>query len=479
VGLFFVIKIKPHAHFELIECGTFSNLYLNSISVNFNVRMALISILGGGESGVGAALLAKSKGFEVFLSDAGVLKENYQQTLRENEIEFETGEHTLDRILNSTEIIISPGIPEKTDIVKAIKAKGISLVSEIEFAARYTKAKIVAITGSNGKTTTTLLTYHFLKSAGLKVGLAGNIGQSFAKQVMQDQHDIYVLEISSFQLDRCFEFKPDVAVLLNITPDHLDRYEYKFENYIASKFRIFQNATAETPCIFWSDDEVVQANLNKLPSTAQRRRVSFHEPADAYISSEKIHFDGAELVLADAPLKGPHNAINMAVALLAAHEVGVSFTQLLKSLPFFENAPHRLESCGISKGVEYINDSKATNVDAVYYALNSYQQPLILLMGGVDKGNDYAVLDALVTKKVKGLICLGTDNSKLEAHFRELVPQLFATDSLEDAVKKAQEWAIAGDVVLLSPACASFDLFKNYEDRGDQFKATVKRLIHG
>jgi len=441
--------------------------------------MALISILGGGESGVGAALLAKSKGFEVFLSDAGILKPTYQDTLRENQIEFETGGHSIDRILGSQEIIISPGIPEKTDIVKAIKAKGISLVSEIEFAARYTKAKLVAITGSNGKTTTTLLTYHFLKSAGLKVGLAGNIGQSFAKQVMEDQHDIYVLEISSFQLDRCFEFKPDVAVLLNITPDHLDRYEYKFENYIASKFRIFQNANAHTPCIFWTDDEVITANLNKFPSSAALKRVSFNGPADAYITSDKIQFDGATLLLADAPLKGPHNAINMSVAMLAAHEAGVSFAQILASLPFFENAPHRLESCGKWKGVEFINDSKATNVDAVFYALNSYKQPLILIMGGVDKGNEYEVLDPLVKDKVKGLICLGTDNEKLETHFGSIVPQLFATDSLEDAVLKSMDWATEGDVVLLSPACASFDLFKNYEDRGDQFKQTVKRLTHG
>jgi UDP-N-acetylmuramoylalanine--D-glutamate ligase len=441
--------------------------------------MALISILGGGESGVGAALLAKSKGFAVFLSDAGALKENYQQTLRDNEIEFETGGHSLERILGSQEIIISPGIPEKTDIVKAIKAKGISLVSEIEFAARYTKAKIVAITGSNGKTTTTLLTYHFLQSAGLKVGLAGNIGQSFAKQVMEDQHDVYVLEISSFQLDRCFQFKPDVAVLLNITPDHLDRYEYKFENYIASKFRIFQNADAKTSCVFWADDEVIQSNLAKIPASTTFKTVSFQQKAHAYITAEKIQFDGAELLLADAPLKGPHNAINMAVAIVAAHEAGVAYTQILQSLPLFENAPHRLEPCGVWNGVEFINDSKATNVDAVFYALNSYKQPLILMMGGVDKGNEYEVLDPLVKEKVKGLICLGTDNTKLEQHFGPIVPQLFATDSLEDAVLKAKEWAVDGDVVLLSPACASFDLFKNYEDRGDQFKNTVKRLIHG
>ena len=441
--------------------------------------MALISILGGGESGVGAALLAKSKGFDVFLSDAGALKENYQQTLRENEIEFETGGHSVDRLLSSAEIIISPGIPEKTDIVKAIKAKGISLISEIEFAARYTKAKIVAITGSNGKTTTTLLTYHFLKSAGLNVGLAGNIGQSFAKQVMEDQHDVYVLEISSFQLDRCFQFKPDVAVLLNITPDHLDRYEYKFENYIASKFRVFQNADESTSCVFWADDEVLKTNLTKIAASARLKTVSFKTKADAHISADSIEFDGATLALADAPLKGPHNAINMAVAMLAAHEAGVAYEQILKSLPFFENAPHRLESCGKWDGVEFINDSKATNVDAVYYALNSYKQPLILIMGGVDKGNEYDVLDPLVKEKVKGLICLGADNSTLESHFGGIVPQIFSTRVIERAILKAKEWATSGDVVLLSPACASFDLFKNYEDRGDQFKNIVKQQIHG
>lgn len=441
--------------------------------------MALISILGGGESGVGAALLAKSKGFDVFLSDAGALKENYQQTLRENEIEFETGAHSVDRLLSSAEIIISPGIPEKTDIVKAIKAKGISLISEIEFAARYTKAKIVAITGSNGKTTTTLLTYHFLKSAGLNVGLAGNIGQSFAKQVMEDQHDVYVLEISSFQLDRCFQFKPDVAVLLNITPDHLDRYEYKFENYIASKFRVFQNADESTSCVFWADDEVLKTNLTKIAASAHLKTVSFKTKADAHISADSIEFDGATLALADAPLKGPHNAINMAVAMLAAHEAGVAYAQILKSLPFFENAPHRLESCGKWDGVEFINDSKATNVDAVYYALNSYKQPLILIMGGVDKGNEYDVLDPLVKEKVKGLICLGDDNSTLESHFGGIVPQIFSTRVIERAILKAKEWATSGDVVLLSPACASFDLFKNYEDRGDQFKNIVKQQIHG
>lgn len=441
--------------------------------------MALISILGGGESGVGAALLAKSKGFDVFLSDAGALKENYQQTLRENEIEYETGAHSVDRLLSSAEIIISPGIPEKTDIVKAIKAKGISLISEIEFAARYTKAKIVAITGSNGKTTTTLLTYHFLKSAGLNVGLAGNIGQSFAKQVMEDQHDVYVLEISSFQLDRCFQFKPDVAVLLNITPDHLDRYEYKFENYIASKFRVFQNADESTSCVFWADDEVLKSNLTKIAASAHLKTVSFKTKADAHISADSIEFDGATLALADAPLKGPHNAINMAVAMLAAHEAGVAYAQILKSLPFFENAPHRLESCGKWDGVEFINDSKATNVDAVYYALNSYKQPLILIMGGVDKGNEYDVLDPLVKEKVKGLICLGDDNSTLESHFGGIVPQIFSTRVIERAILKAKEWATSGDVVLLSPACASFDLFKNYEDRGDQFKNIVKQQIHG
>lgn len=441
--------------------------------------MAKIAILGGGESGVGAALLAQSKGFEVFLSDSGILKDEYQLTLTNNNIPFESGQHTLSKILDANEIIISPGIPEKADIVKEIKKLNISLVSEIEFASRYTSAKIIAITGSNGKTTTTLLTYHLLKEAGLKVGLAGNIGQSFAKQVLDNQMDYFVIEISSFQLDRCFKFKPDVSILLNITPDHLDRYEYKFENYIQSKLRIFQNASDESQNIIWEDDEVLISHKNQLPSK-NLQTISFkNKNATAFIQDQQIEYSGNwSLNKKDSPIKGPHNAINLSAAILAAQAVGISREQILKALPTFINAEHRLEPCGIWNGVEFINDSKATNVDAVFYALNSFEKGIILIIGGVDKGNDYSVLDDLVRKRVKGIVCLGTDNEKLIAHFGPKISTIISTNSLKEAVETSAKWAIEGDTILLSPACASFDLFKNYEDRGKQFKETVKNFIH-
>jgi len=441
--------------------------------------MSKIIVLGGGESGVGAALLAKSKGFDVFLSDQGALKESFKKTLLDHQIRFEEGQHTLEEILSAQEVIISPGIPEKNEVVKKIKEKNISLVSEIEFAVRYTSAKIIAITGSNGKTTTTLLTFHLLKEAGFSVGLAGNIGQSFAKQVLENKHDHYVLEISSFQLDRCFLFKPDVAVLLNITPDHLDRYDYKFENYTASKFRIFQQAELGKTSIFWEDDEVIQANKRLIPASNFRTISSKNKNSDAYISQDKISLSTGEIDLKSAPIQGPHNAINMSAAILAAQAVGISLEKIKELLPSFHNAPHRLEPCGLSNGVQFINDSKATNVDAVFYALNSFNQPIILILGGVDKGNEYEVLDKLVKKKVKGLICLGKDNEKLMTHFSDLCEAIFPTDDLQIAVQKALEWGHEGDVVLLSPACASFDLFKNYEDRGDQFKHIVSQLTHG
>ena len=442
--------------------------------------MAQIVILGGGESGVGAARLAQAKGHQVFLSDQGELKAAYQNELNEYQIPFETGQHTLERILAADEIIISPGIPEKSEIVQAIKKKGISLISEIEFAARYTDAKLIAITGSNGKTTTTLLTYHLLKEAGYQVGLAGNIGHSFAKQVMEQSFDWYVLEISSFQLDRCFEFSPDIAVLVNITPDHLDRYDYKFENYIHSKFRIFQNAKAANTCIYWGDDEVIQQYKSLIPSHTQIQEIHF-SPAQgsATITEEEIIFEDGSIQRATAPIQGPHNAMNMSAAILAAKSAGVAWDSIVKHLPSFQNAPHRLEPCGNWQGVQFINDSKATNVDAVYYALNSFTKPIILIIGGVDKGNDYSVLDELVKNRVKGIVCLGTDNSKLETHFGKSVALFAQTNQLENAIKQAMDWAKSGDIILLSPACASFDLFKNYEDRGDQFKATVKHLIHG
>jgi UDP-N-acetylmuramoylalanine--D-glutamate ligase len=442
--------------------------------------MAQIVILGGGESGVGAALLAQAQGDQVFLSDQGELKAAYQSELSQHQIPFESGQHTLERILQADEIIISPGIPEKSAIVQAIKKQGISLVSEIEYAARFTDAKIIAITGSNGKTTTTLLTYHLLKETGYHVGLAGNIGQSFAKQVLEKSFDWYVLEISSFQLDRCFQFAPDIAVLVNITPDHLDRYEYKFENYIHSKFRIFQNADASTDCIYWGDDEVIQQYKSLIPATAKKQEIHF-APAtgSATITPDEIIFEAGPIQRASAPIQGPHNAMNMSAAILAATSAGVTWEDIIKHLPSFQNAPHRLEPCGMWNGVQFINDSKATNVDAVYYALNSFNKPIILIIGGVDKGNEYAVLDTLVKDKVKGMVCLGTDNTKLVNHFGQTTKYFAQTDQLETAISQAMAWANEGDIIMLSPACASFDLFKNYEDRGEQFKATVKKLTHG
>lgn len=441
--------------------------------------MSKIVVLGGGESGVGAALLALSKGFQVFLSDSGILKEEYQQILQANHIEFEISNHSIDKILDADEIIISPGIPEKSEIVKAIKAADISLISEIEFASRYTNAKIIAITGSNGKTTTTLLTYHLLKEAGFKVGLAGNIGKSFAKQVMEDEMDYYVIEISSFQLDRCFQFKPDVAILLNITPDHLDRYEYKFENYIQSKLRIFQNADSNTTCITWAEDEVL-TNYRHLIAAGRHQLISFKDKSTcAFISDQEIQFhERWKVKRSELPIKGPHNAINLSAAVLAAEAVGIAPELIKKSLETFINAEHRLESCGKWNGIEFINDSKATNVDAVFYALNSFKRGIILIIGGVDKGNDYAVLDQLVQEKVRGIVCLGTDNEKLLQHFGKKVPHILSTQSLKEAIETSVKWAEKGDTILLSPACASFDLFKNYEDRGKQFKQSVKDFIN-
>jgi UDP-N-acetylmuramoylalanine--D-glutamate ligase len=443
--------------------------------------MLKIIVLGGGESGVGAALLAKNKGFEVLLSDQGFLNETYKNTLIQAEIPFEEGGHTLDQILDADEVIISPGIPEKNPIVQAIKKAQIPLISEIEFAARYTQAKIIAITGSNGKTTTTLLTYHFLKKAGLKVGLAGNIGQSFAKQVMENEHDYYVLEISSFQLDRCFSFAPDVAVLINISPDHLDRYEYKFENYIQSKMRIFQNAKENSTCIYWEDDQVILKNIGFISKSSHHQTISLtNSKANAHIIEERIVINQQlEIDLSNAPLKGPHNAINMSAAILAAKSIGIDDKTIIQAIPSFVNAEHRLENCGNWNGIQFINDSKATNVDAVYFALNSFKQPIILIIGGVDKGNDYTVLDDLVRKNVKAIICLGVDNQKLMDHFSSICPQIYATDQLESAVQKSIDWAQAQDIVLLSPACASFDLFKNYEDRGKKFKEAIKKLTNG
>jgi UDP-N-acetylmuramoylalanine--D-glutamate ligase len=446
--------------------------------------MKKIVILGGGESGVGAALLAKAKGFEVFLSDKAMLSDKYKETLSQNNIPFEEGEHTEAKILDASEVIKSPGIPDKVELIKKLHSLRIPVISEIEFASRYTKAKIIAITGSNGKTTTTLLTYHILKNAGLNVGLAGNIGESFAKQVIEDNFDYFVLELSSFQLDNCFNFKADVAILLNITPDHLDRYNYEFQNYIESKFRVLQNMTSSDDFIYYQESEALMGELSKRTDLkVNRLPVSLIEKIEqgGSLQNDTLHVQYQEqffdFPLSELPIKGSHNAINAMCAVLACKSLGLDNDQITAGLKSFQSVEHRLEPCGEIKGVKYINDSKATNVDSVFYALGSYNDSIILIMGGVDKGNDYRQIEQLVEQKVKALICMGKDNSKLVEFFGKKVPMIFTVDSMQKAVQLSADLGTEGDVVLLSPACASFDLFKNYEDRGRQFKVAVAGLI--
>ncbi len=445
--------------------------------------MKKIVILGGGESGVGAALLAKAKGFEVFLSDKGLLSDKYKEILSQNNILFEEGEHTEYKILDANEVIKSPGIPDKVELIKKLQSLKIPVISEIEFASRYTKAKIIAITGSNGKTTTTLLTYHILKNAGLNVGLAGNVGESFAKQVIEDTFDYFVLELSSFQLDNCFNFKADVAILLNITPDHLDRYNYDFQNYIESKFRILQNMTSADDFIYYQESEALMGELAKRTDlTVNFLPISSIEKVEqgGSLMNNIIHCqykqNSFDFPISELPIKGSHNAINAMCAILVCKSLELAHEQIMTGLKSFQSVEHRLEPCGEIKGVRYINDSKATNVDSVFYALGSYDEPIILIMGGVDKGNDYRQIEQLVNQKVKALICMGKDNSKLVEFFGKKVPMIFTVDSMQKAVQLSSDLGTEGDVVLLSPACASFDLFKNYEDRGRQFKTAVAEL---
>ena len=442
-----------------------------------------VVILGGGESGVGAAILAKSKGFAVFLSDKAILQDRYRDVLVRENIEFEHGNHTDKRVLDADLVVKSPGIPDKAPLVAELYKKGIQVVSEIEFASWYTSARLIGITGSNGKTTTTLLTYHILKSAGLRVGLAGNIGESFAWQVAEKQFDYYVLEISSFQLDNIQHFRPDIAVLLNITPDHLDRYEYNFQNYINSKFNIIQNQTGNDTFIYFEDSEVITEELGKRDILSEKIPVSLKGPLpkggfllDNTLQTLNEGYSFSQ-PFAELPVKGPHNAINALAAILVAQTVGIDTDLIKEGLRTFVNAPHRLEQVAVLDDVTYVNDSKATNVDSVYYALGSFNQPVILIAGGVDKGNDYSQIEELVRQKVKGLIILTPDYEKLEKYFGGIVGQLYITQDVQDAVNQARAWAQPGDVVLLSPACASFDLFKNYEDRGEKFKQAVHRLV--
>ena len=443
--------------------------------------MKRLVILGGGESGVGTALLGRAKGYEVFVSDKGKIKEKYKQVLIHNEIEWEDETHTESKILNADIVMKSPGIPDKVDLVKRIRERDISIVSEIEFAAKYTDATIIGITGSNGKTTTATLTHHILKQE-LNVGLAGNIGDSFAKQVLEEGFSNYVLEISSFQLDDIIDFKPNIAVLLNITPDHLDRYDYKFENYIHSKFRIAMNQTKEDYLIYDADDEVIVNHLKNHPVQSTLLPFSLVKPIEngAYLDKEniKLTVNNNQIIMPTSKLtlEGKHNIKNAMAASTVAHLLKIRKQTIRESLENFQGVEHRLEQVLKINKVQYINDSKATNVNATYYALESMDAPTVWIVGGVDKGNNYEELFPFINEKVKAIICLGVDNEKLMNAFGNMVDVIIETQFMSEAVKIAYKVADAGDNVLLSPACASFDLFENYEDRGRQFKDAVRNL---
>ena len=446
--------------------------------------MARIVVLGGAESGVGAAVLAKVKGNDVFLSDKGKIKEEYASMLRKWDIPFEEGRHTEELILSADEVVKSPGIPGTVPMVRKLREQGTHIVSEIEFASRYDPAKKICITGSNGKTTTTSLIYYLLRNAGLNVGLGGNIGKSYAYQVATEHFDYYVLEISSFQLDDVYEFKPDIAIITNITPDHLDRYDHKMENYVAAKFNITKNLTPEDCFIFDSDDDITIGHLDniilrcKMLPFSQKKEVK----EGAFLRDDRIVLryekEETDLYLQELALGGKHNIYNSMAAALAAKATGIDNEVIRNSLATFQPIEHRLEPVLSIKDVLYINDSKATNIDSAWYALECQKKPVVWILGGTDKGNDYSVLDDLVREKVKAIVCLGVDNAKIHAAFEEMVGSDHITDALsaEEAVRKASKFAAPGDVVLLSPCCASFDLFKNYEDRGQQFKAAVRSL---
>jgi UDP-N-acetylmuramoylalanine--D-glutamate ligase len=443
--------------------------------------MKRLVILGGGESGVGTALLGKEKGFKVFVSDKGSIKQKYKDVLIHNEIEFEDNQHTESKILNADLVMKSPGIPDKVAIVKQLIAAEIPVISEIEFASKYTEATLVGITGSNGKTTTATLTHHILKQE-LEVGLAGNIGDSFAKQIIEKNYPNYVLEISSFQLDGILDFKPHIAVITNITPDHLDRYDYKFENYIASKFRIAMNQTKNDFLIYDADDEVITNWLinNPVQSTLVPFSLVKTIKNGAYLDKEniKITIDNNQIIMptANLALEGKHNIKNAMAASTVAHLLKIRKQTIRESLENFQGVEHRLEHVLKINKVQYINDSKATNVNATYYALESMDAPTVWIVGGVDKGNNYEELYPFVNEKVKAIICLGVDNEKLLKNFSSMVDIIVETQFMSEAVKIAYKIAESGDNVLLSPACASFDLFENYEDRGRQFKEAVRNL---
>ena len=444
--------------------------------------MSRVVVLGGGESGVGSAVLAKVKGFDVFLSDMGRITDEYAAMLEKWEIPYEQGKHTEDLILNADEVIKSPGIPSTAAMVQKIENKGIKVISEIEFAGRYDSAKKVCITGSNGKTTTTSLIYHLLKQAGMNVGLGGNIGKSYAYQVATEKFDIYVLELSSFQLDNVYDFKADIAVITNITPDHLDRYGYNMENYVKAKFRITRNMSSDDCFIFCSDDEITINHLNKIIVQAQKLPFTQKEEVSqgAFVKDDRIIVrykeEECDMFLQELALGGKHNVYNSMAAALAAKAMDIDNKQIREGLATFQAVEHRLENVLSIKDVLYINDSKATNVDAAWYALECQTRPVVWIVGGTDKGNDYSSLVPLAKEKVKAIICMGLDNEKIHNAFADVVPQMYDVTSAQDAVKTAHNIAVEGDVVLLSPCCASFDLFKNYEDRGRQFKEAVRNL---
>ncbi len=442
-------------------------------------------VLGAGESGTGAAILAKDKGFDVFLSDSGHISPRYRAVLEAEGIEFEEGSHTMARILAADEVVKSPGIPVDVPVMAAVLAKHIPVVSEIEFAGRYTDAKMVCITGSNGKTTTTMLIHHILIGAGIDAGLAGNVGRSLAWQVAREPHPVYVVELSSFQLDNMYDFKANIAVLLNITPDHLDRYEYCMQNYVNAKFRILQNMTPRDVFIFWKDDPVISEQLRRISTEARMLPFSEHaeEASAAYIDAENeliFNTPGTSMSMprADLALSGLHNVFNSMAAGLSACVLNIRKEDIRRALEDFGGVEHRLEHVAEIGGVEWINDSKATNVNSCWYALEAMTRPTVLILGGKDKGNDYSEILPLVKNKVTAIVAMGKDNGKIMEFFSPHVARIADTHSLEEAVEACRGFAVAGDTVLLSPCCASFDLFNSYEDRGRRFKAAVNALTH-
>ena len=444
--------------------------------------MSRIVILGGGESGTGAAVLAKKQGFEVFLSDKGKLGQEYADMLRKWDIPFEEGGHSEELILNADEVSKSPGIPNSAPLIQKLSAQGTHIISEIEFAGRYDRARRICITGSNGKTTTTSLIYYLLRQAGLNVGLGGNIGKSYAYQVATADHDIYVLEISSFQLDNMYDFKADIAIITNITPDHLDRYNHDMEEYVKAKFRITRNMSSEDCFIFCSDDEITINHLNKI--VVKAKQLPFTQKTEvkegAFVKDDKIVIryqdNECDMYIRDLALGGRHNIYNSMAAALAARVMDIDNGTIREALSSFQPVEHRLEKVASVGGVLYINDSKATNVDAAWYALECQKQPVVWIVGGTDKGNDYSSLVPLAKEKVRAMVCMGVDNRKFHESFDSVVPEIVEAGSAHEAVQLASRLAKKGDVVLLSPCCASFDLFKNYEDRGRQFKDEVRKL---